>query len=194
MSDISGKEALARLLEGNRRFAAGEMINPNRSPERRSEIACSQNPFSTVVTCSDSRIDPVVIFDQGLGDIFVIRVAGNIVDRADAGSIEYSTEHLSVRLVLILGHSNCGAVGAAVECVEVKGDVGYVVDTIKPAVDRARGCEGDLCDAAARENVEMIVERLKTAHPVFSRLVEREGLIIAGGFYDLETGLVDIFC
>lgn len=194
MGGVSGKAALDKLLEGNRRFAAGEMINPNRSPQRREEITCGQDPFGIVVTCSDSRVVPELIFDQGLGDIFVTRVAGNIVDRADAGSIEYAAEHLGVKLVLILGHSNCGAVGAAVECIEMGGDIGYVLDAIKPAVDNVRGCEENLCDAAARENVAMTVERLKTKHPVFRRLVEHEGLLIAGGFYDLETGLIDVFC
>lgn len=194
MSDVSGNEALEKLLEGNRRFAADEMINPNRSPKRREEIRCGQDPFSIVVTCSDSRIAPVVIFDQGLGDIFVVRVAGNIVDKADAGSIEYAAKHLNVKLVLILGHSNCGAVGAAADCVEVEGDIGYVVDAIKPAVDRVKGCKENMGDAAARENVAMTVERLRSRHPVFSRLVEHEGLVIAGGFYDLETGLVKVIC
>ena len=158
MGDVSGKAALEKLLEGNRRFAAGEMINPNRSLQRREEITCGQDPFGIVATCSDSRVAPELIFDQGLGDIFVVRIAGNIVDRADSGSIEYAAKHLGVKLVLILGHSNCGAVGAAVECVEVEGDVGYVVDAIKPAVDRVKGCKENMCDAAARENVARIDE------------------------------------
>lgn len=202
------QEALQRLLDGNQRFVANRLLEPNHSPERRAEIAQSQQPFATIFGCVDSRVPPEIIFDQGLGDLFVIRTAGQVIDEAVLGSIEFGSFELRIPLILVLGHERCGAVKASIEALEhggghgkgkgkskphaEPGDIGYLIKSLKPAIDKAHAWGmGDLAENAMRANVSLTVARLKKS-PVLSAAVESGRLKIIGGRYDLDSGLVEV--
>ena len=165
--------------------------------ERRVEIARGQTPFAVLVGCSDSRVSPELLFGRGLGELFIYRVAGNTVDRAALGSIEYAVAELGVPLVLVLGHERCGAVAAAVSVVEKNtifpGAIGEMVEPIVPAVLRARSQPGDLLDNAVRENVRGIVGRLRHEGPILANAIGAGKLRIVGARYDLDDGAVDFF-
>ncbi len=193
---VSPDEALARLMAGNGRYAAQRARRPNQTGRRRVEVAAGQHPFAIVLGCADSRVPPEIVFDQGLGDLFVVRVAGNIADDAAVGSLEYGVDHLGAPLILVLGHEGCGAVTAAIEAVEKGGDLpghlGAVVGPIRAAVERARGRGGDLLDNAVRANVESVVDRLKASEPVLAAAAKAGRLKIVGGRYALRSGRVDL--
>jgi carbonic anhydrase len=190
MNRMTAARALETLREGNKRFVSGSLENPRRDPARRADIAGGQHPFAAIVACSDSRVSPEIIFDQGLGDLFVVRAAGNLLDAVGLASIEYAVEHLRVPIVLVMGHSCCGAAGAAVEHDMTEGRPSRIVSALAPAVERARGLEGNLADNVSRENVRVIIARLKSAEPVLKNLVESGRLTIDGAFHDLESGVV----
>jgi carbonic anhydrase len=198
-SEITAEQALQKLMDGNARFVSGNVEHPNQSAERRAEVVSGQHPFAIIVGCSDSRVPPEIIFDQGIGDIFVIRTAGQVIDNAALASIEYGAEHLGVPLVVVLGHDSCGAVKAAVEGGEAPGHIGYLVEAISPAVDEAakqdanEASEEEVLDAAIDINVENIVDQLKTSKPVLSELVKEGRLTIVGARYHLDSGEVEIF-
>src|SRR3954447_12835695 len=139
----SASQALTRLMEGNDRYARHKEKHPNETLARRKELESGQHPFAVVLSCSDSRVAPELIFDQGLGDLFVIRVAGNIVDDDILGSIEYSIEHLDAKLILVLGHEKCGAASAAVEGAEASGHLKHLLSAIQPSVEETRKAGGD---------------------------------------------------
>ncbi|MCX5803998.1 MAG: carbonic anhydrase [Proteobacteria bacterium] len=185
-------EALQKLIEGNRRFAASESLYPNQTAERRTEVSKGQKPFAVIVGCSDSRVPPEIIFDQGLGDLFIIRVAGNIVDEVALGSIEYAVDHLGTELVLVLGHGNCGAITASVKGGKVRGHVGSIVRAITPAVKKAKKQPGDLIDNSIKTNVKLIVNQIRSSKPILSKLVKEDKLKIVGAYYNIENGVVDI--
>ena len=193
---MAADEALKRLVEGNKRFVGGKPRHPNQGARRRGEVARGQHPFAVVLGCADSRVPPEVVFDQGLGDLFVVRVAGNIADDAVVGSLEYAVEHLGARLIMVLGHAKCGAVAAAVEAAgkpgALPGHVGSLVNPILPAVQEARGQPGDLLDNAVRANVERVVRRLQSSEPVLAEMVKGGKGKIVGARYDLGTGEVQI--
>lgn len=193
-SGITGEQALKSLMDGNLRFADGNSSHPNASLERRAELVAGQHPFAVVVGCSDSRIPPELIFDQGLGDIFVIRTAGEVLDNVSIASIEYAVEHLGVPLVVVLGHDNCGAVTAAVNGGEVEGHLGCLMDFIEPTVNEARetGDQSDLLNSTIDSNVINIVDDLKTSEPVLSEKVETGELMIVGARYHLDSGEVEL--
>src|SRR5579862_1732711 len=172
VTNITADEAMARLKAGNERFVAGKVEHPNAGAERRAEVAKGQKPFVIIVGCSDSRVGPEVVFDQGLGDLFVIRTAGNVVDDVALGSIEYAADHFGVPVILVLGHTRCGAVIAAVGGGEAPGHIGSIVEKIKPAVQETKGKEGDAVDNAIRANVRNVVHRLRNATPILSGLVK----------------------
>jgi len=192
---ISADEALNRLLEGNRRFAANKAINPHRSEARRQEIVTGQHPFAIILGCVDSRVPPELIFDQGLGDLFVIRSAGQVIDDAVLGSIEFGVAELGIPLIMVLGHSSCGAVTATVETLEenlpTEGSIGKLVENIEPAVHQAARHGQELIDAAARINVALEINKLNRS-PLLSAAMKEAKLKIVGAFYDLSTGLVEI--
>ena len=144
------------------------------------------------MSCSDSRVPPEIIFDQGLGDLFVIRLAGNILDDAALGSLEYAVEHLGVKYIMVLGHERCGAVDAAVKGGEIPGHIGSLVKAIQPAVEKVKNLPGDLLDNAVRANVTMVVQQLKSSGPILEELVKKGDLAIAGARYDLDDGEVKI--
>jgi carbonic anhydrase len=184
-------QALKLLLEGNQRFIAGKMEHPNQSPARRDEVAKGQHPFASVLACADSRTAPEIVFDRGLGDLFTVRVAGNVADKVVIESLDYSVKHLGVRLVMVLGHTRCGAVIAAVDGHDAPGDVGPMLSELRPAVAASKGMPGDPVLNAVRENVILIVEKLSTSAEL-SAMVKSGELKIVGGVYDLSTGTIDM--
>lgn len=190
---------LTRLLEGNGRFARGELAHPGRRPADFTPLAEGQAPLAAVVGCADSRVPPEVIFDQGVGDLFVVRVAGNVISGAGAsvkGSIEYAVAELGVRLVLVLGHSQCGAVKAALKHIAARdaipGAIGDLVDTIRPAAAEAKDKPGDPLDNSIRANVVRGVERLKTLEPILAGPVKAGAVKVIGAVYDLRNGKVTV--
>ena len=191
---ITPELALQQLMEGNLRYAQGNASHPHQSLEQRAELVSGQHPFAVILGCSDSRIPPELIFDQGLGDVFVIRTAGEVVDNASLASIEYAVDHLGVPLVMVLGHDSCGAVTAAVQGGEAEGHLGSLMDFIRPAVEQAReaGEGSDLLNGSINNNVFNIVEALKSSQPVLSEKVEAGELMILGARYRLDSGLVEI--
>jgi carbonic anhydrase len=192
-------QALAALKEGNRKHLRGEAIHHHMTgPERRAALAQEQRPFGVLVGCSDSRVPPEVLFGCGLGDLFIVRNAGNVVDLAAMGSIEYGVVVLGAPLVVVLGHERCGAVQAAVNVVEndatYPGSIGQMIEPIIPAVLRARReGEADLLDRSVKQNVLRIVERLRNTEQLLFA-PQREGrLKIVGARYDLDDGNVDFY-
>lgn len=187
--EVAFKE-LARLKVGNRRHADMHPYRPHQTDAWRAEISQAQHPFACVLACADSRVPPEMVFDTGLGDLFVVRVAGNIVDDAVLGSLEYAVEHLGVHLVVVLGHTNCGAVKAALAGKPPADHTGVLVRSIAPAVQRARARKGDLMENAVRENMRQSLQQLRTSEPVLHRLDARHELRLAGGIYQLDSGKV----
>lgn len=191
---------LAQLIEGNKRFVKGELAHPRRKPEDFVPLAEGQAPLTAIVSCADSRVAPELIFDQGVGDLFVVRVAGNVITGAGAsvkGSIEYAVAELGVRLILVLGHSQCGAVKAAIKHIDDKdalpGSIGDLVDLIRPAVAMVKDKQGNMLDNAIKTNVEQGVERLKRLEPILAGSVKKGTLKVVGAVYDLQSGKVTVF-
>jgi carbonic anhydrase len=185
------EQALRLLKEGNQRYRESRLAHPHQSAERRLEVSTAQHPFAQILACSDSRVSPEIIFDEGLGDLFVVRVAGNIVDDAVIGSLEYGAEHLHAPLIVVLGHKSCGAVTAAVQAPEVHDHVLTLIDAILPAVLSAKNQPGDAIQNAVRANVELTVERLRRSWPTLRRLDGSGAIRILGAIYDLESGEVE---
>jgi carbonic anhydrase len=199
----SAREALARLREGNRRFASDARSHETSSHARRAELAKEQQPFAIILGCSDSRVPAEIVFDQGLGDLFVIRVAGNIVAPSQVGSVEFAATRFGVRLVVVLGHSRCGAILATLDelqrpPVRQSRNLRSIVDRIRPSVEGllktelARDVDA-LVRAAVRANVSVSVDHLRHGSEVLEQLVQDAGLRVVGAEYSLETGLVDFF-
>ncbi len=188
-------QALQRLLEGNRRYVAYKSVDLNETETRRLEVAKGQSPFATIFGCVDSRVPPELIFDRGLGDLFVIRTAGQVIDKAVLGSLEFGVEELDIPLLLVLGHERCGAVKATVEALEqgtaVPAEIRFLVEGIKPAVERVKDQSGDLLDNAVRANVELVVGQLKKSS-ILADAMTQGRLKIVGARYDLDTGVVDV--
>jgi carbonic anhydrase len=201
---IEGLEALRRLVEGNRRFASGQgSVDGLSSRARRAELVAGQQPFAIVLGCSDSRVPAEIVFDQGLGSLFVIRVAGHVVAPSQIGSVEFAAERYGTRLVVVMGHSQCGAVLATLEELR-RPDEGKsrhlrsIVDRIRPAVEELvanhRGHDLDaLVAEAVRANVRVSASQLRHGSAVLERLIDHEGLLVVGAEYSLESGLVRVF-
>ncbi|PZV12192.1 MAG: carbonic anhydrase [Leptolyngbya sp.] len=183
--------ALQKLLAGNRRFTRHQPQYPNQSQARMQELAQTQHPFATVLTCADSRVPVEILFDQGIGDIFDIRIAGNIATPETIGSIEYAVVLLGTPVVLVLGHERCGAVTAAVKNELLPGEMSSFVEAILPAVEQVKGLSGDAVDNAVIANVRYQIGRLKRS-PVLADRLRSGDLKIVGGRYDLDTGTVKI--
>jgi carbonic anhydrase len=184
--------ALKRLRDGNQRFVQHQPLYPDQSLTRLQEIAHAQHPFATILSCADSRVPAEIIFDQGLGDLFDVRIAGNVVTPEALGSIEYAVVLLGTPLLVVLGHERCGAVTAAVQDEPLPGEIGTFVKHIKPAVDRIKGQAGDRVENAVVANVQYQIERLQQTSDLLARRVEAGVLRIVGGRYDLDTGTVTI--
>ena len=215
---ISPTEAISRLKEGNARFTAGNGQHPHESNEerayiaknsyenpgiislgmtseqaakRRAELAKSQHPFAIILSCSDSRVPPEIVFDEGLGDLFIVRVAGNVLNDEGLGSIEYAVDILGARLILVLGHQSCGAVDAAMKTVAAKGKApGHIqslVTAIKPVVDSTP--KADL-DTMIKANVKHVVDALRSSRPILKAKVDSGDVQVIGGYYTLDSGAV----
>lgn len=189
---VGADEALARLVEGNKRFVEMKLTHPEQDAESRTALSKGQQPFAVILGCSDSRVPPEVIFDQGLGDLFVVRVAGNVADDIGVASMEYAVEHLGSRLIMVLGHERCGAVTAAVAGGELPGHLPALMTALKPAVDKGKGHGEDPVDAAMLANVELTAEHLRESKPILAELVEKGEVKIVGARYDLDTGAVEL--
>jgi carbonic anhydrase len=191
----TGDEALQKIMDGNKRFVSGKLMKKDLGDTKRKELLKGQKPFATIITCSDSRVPPELLFDQGLGDIFIIRVAGNVVDPIALGSIEYGVEHLHTPLLLILGHEKCGAVTATVEAEGApEGNIGAIVKKIKPAADTAKkkgGGKEKVLETAISENVKNVYKDVMKSS-IVSHLVQENKLKIVGGEYMLSTGKVEM--
>ncbi len=193
---VTPEEALQRLIAGNARFVDGKAVHPRQDSARRTEVTPVQHPFATILGCSDSRVPPELIFDQGLGDLFIIRVAGNVVDADVAGSVEYSVAHRQSPLILVLGHTNCGAVGAALlppdERAKETPDIQTILKQIDPAlsgIDPHASAEKQLA-AAIEANVRQSVKMLE-ALPALSSEVAAKHLRIVSGIYEFASGKVN---
>jgi len=190
--------ALAELRAGNQRFVEGTTIHPDDSPEARKAVSTGQKPFAVVLGCSDSRVSPEVIFDQGLGDLFDVRVAGNVVDTVGLGSIEYAIDDLATPLIVVLGHQNCGAVTAAVKSLDTHtdptGDIGSIITAITPAVAVAvaRQRPGDLLTNAVRANAERSRDQIMAA-PTLKEALDSGAVKVVTAYYSLDEGTVEFW-
>ncbi len=197
---ITAREALERLRQGNRRFAANR---GGASATRPIEVAAGQEPFAIILGCSDSRVPAEIVFDQGLGDLFVIRVAGNIVAPSLVGSVEFAAERFGTRLVVVLGHSNCGAILATIEELFRPGashshNLRSIVDRVRPSVETLLATElrhdhDALVREAVRANIRASASHLRHGSSLLEQLIQADGLLVVGAEYSLETGVVDFF-
>ena len=187
-ASVSADAALAKLKEGNLRFATSEVSQSKPTAARRAETAQEQHPFAIILGCADSRTAPELIFDQNLGDLFVIRTAGNLVDDHALGSIEYAVAHLGARLVVVLGHQRCGAVKAALESDHAPGHIESLVRDIQPAVKAVKGKPGDPLSATVAENARQVAAQIK-AKAALGDLAKEVRIVSA--VYDLDTGKID---
>jgi carbonic anhydrase len=185
---VSSDAALARLKAGNHRFVASSVSSGKPTAARRAETANGQHPFAIIVGCADSRTSPEILFDQNIGDIFVIRTAGNLVDNYALGSIEYAVEHLGVRLVVVLGHEKCGAVQAAVDGGKVPGHVRALVSAIEPAVRASKGRPGDPLVNAIHENDAQVAAKIRNKVQLGDLASQ---VRVVEGYYNLHTGKVE---
>ena len=211
---INSYDALQRLVIGNQQFSSGYLKHPRQTAQARMEVASGQRPFAAILGCSDARIPPEIIFDQGLGDLYVIRVAGNVVDDLVLGGLEYAVEDLGVPLIVVLGHDQCGAVATTVQMMGFGakvstpgawtwqhgwqpvrtlpvGHLSSLAVSIKPAVDRVYQMEGNLVDNAINANISYVVEQLKSSQPILARHVKEGGLRTVGARYNLTSGVVN---
>lgn len=188
----TAEKALEQLLDGNQRFVANAVKRPHQNLERRKELTKGQAPFAIILTCSDSRVSPEVIFDQGLGDLFVIRNAGNLVDDHTLGSLEYAVEHLHASLVVVMGHGKCGAVSAAVGGGHAPGHIHSVVESIEPAVEQSKDQPGDKIDNAIRANAKRMADIINRVEPILNEAVKAGKLKVVAACYDLDSGEVKI--
>ena len=190
---IAPEKALQMLQHGNNRFATGKPKHPNQSVARRQETAKGQHPFAVVLTCSDSRLSPELLFDQGVGDLFVLRVAGNTADPAMIGSVEYGVEHLGATVVVVLGHSKCGAVDAAIKGGDMPGSLPEVVAPILPAVEETFDKPGDRMVNTIKQNVRNTVRHIRKSSSALEELESQKKIRLVGGYYDLSTGKANFF-
>ena len=201
---ITARDALQRLRDGNRRFVAGTLTHDVQAGRiRRQAVAAAQEPCAIVLGCSDSRVPAELVFDQGLGDLFVIRVAGNIVAPSQVGSVEFAAERYHVRLVVVLGHSSCGAILATIEELRRRSEdrsrnLGSIVDRIRPSVAGLLGTElardeTALVRAAVRANIRFSADHLRHGSTLLEQLIQTSGLAVVGAEYCLESGVVEFF-
>ncbi|WP_076791454.1 carbonic anhydrase [Chlorobium sp. KB01] len=201
---IAPQKALTLLLDGNRQFArkgAVSNLNHHASVSYRKSLATAQHPFAVIIACSDSRLSPEILFDKGLGELFVVRVAGNIVGAHELGSVEYAVEHLGAKLVMVLGHERCGAVTATYEArfsgSKVEGNIGSLVASIDPAVtavmaEGAKATKAELVDRCIHKNVEIVAGQLSTKSPIIAEALQKGEIRVVKAYYDLDDGTVSV--
>jgi carbonic anhydrase len=183
--------ALQMLIAGNLRFVSRLRQDPNQDLARVTEVAQTQRPFAAILGCADSRFPAEIIFDRGIGDLFVCRVAGNVATPEEKGSLEFGTLVLGAKVLMVVGHENCGAVKAAIAGLPVPGQIGSLIDSIRPAVESSRNLPGDRVANAVRANIRLQAQRVKQS-PVISQLILQGRLLVVGGYYDLDTGAITI--
>lgn len=188
---MTAEEALKLLKDGNKRYVKGDLRHPHTDPDRRHELTAAQHPFAVILSCADSRVVPELLFDQGLGDLFVIRVAGNVAKDKVFGSIEYAVKFLNSKLIVVLGHESCGAVNASLGNADPGGHIGSIIEKIKPAVYMARRMKGDLLTNAVKVNAEIVAEEIKETKPIISDAVEAAGVKVVSAYYKLDSGEVE---
>lgn len=190
-AEITPDLALKSLIDGNQRFVAGKASSPNRTFTRLTEVAKGQKPFASILGCADSRVPSEIVFDQGFGDLFVCRVAGNVATSEEIGSLEFGSLVLGSKVIMVLGHERCGAVAATIKGAQVPGQIASLIEAIKPAVDKAKGQNGDQLENTCKANIVLQAEKLKSS-PVLSQLIQEGKLTVVGGYYDLDTGAVTL--
>lgn len=193
MPSLTPDQALRELVTGNQRYFVARAAHPHQALERRRELAAGQHPFAAILGCADSRVPPELVFDQGLGDLFVVRVAGNVVDDVVMGSLEYAVDHLGVPLVVVLGHSKCGAVTSAVKGGAAHGHVAALLAALQPAVERTAGRSGEPVHNAVRANVDLGLERLRAGSALLAGRLQTGALKVAGALYEVDSGAVTFF-
>jgi len=186
----SAAAVLRELKAGNDHHTAKRYQHPHQTAARQRELTATQHPHAIVLSCADSRVAPEIILDQGLGDLFDVRVAGNVASDIELASIEYAASHLHTPLLIVMGHQRCGAVTAAAESGEAEGHLPSLLALIRPAVERAKAQPGDLIDNAVRLNVENVVRQVRGSTPVLAALVDGGALTVVGAVYSLDTGKV----
>lgn len=187
---VPADQALVKLRQGNQRYAGNKEEHPDETLGRRRELQAGQHPFAVILGCADSRVPPELIFDQGLGDLFVIRVAGNIAADDDLGSIQYAVEHLHTKLIVVLGHEKCGAVTAAVEGANEPGPLKTVISAIEPSVQEAKNLRGDKIHNCVLANARRIARRIRESEPALKELIQKEGVKVVAADYALDSGVV----
>lgn len=190
----AAEEPLARLMAGNKRYVSGKLVHPNQGAKRRAALTNSQQPFAAILSCADSRVPPEVVFDQGLGDLFVVRAAGNVADNVGIGSLEYAAAVLEVPVIMVLGHSRCGAVDAAIKTApgtQLSAGLASLVEAIRPAVLQVKDKPGDMLANAVRANIVHVVGQLKATKPL-DALASQGKVKIVGAHYDLATGVIEV--
>jgi carbonic anhydrase len=187
--EMTPKKALEQLIEGNNRYKAEKLLHPNQSKESRICKAKGQNPFAIILGCSDSRVAPELIFDQGIGDLFVVRVAGNVVGSVELDSIDYSALYLKSSIILVLGHQSCGAIQAVID--GKTQDIQSVAALIEPSLQLAKSQKGSLIENTVKDNVLYVVDSLKKT-PIIATLMKKKKIDVVGGYYDFQTGGVEI--
>ncbi len=190
-AQVSADSATTKLKEGNERFIKGKTLHPNQDFKRIKEVASAQKPFAIIVGCSDSRVPSEIIFDQGIGDLFIVRTAGQVSSYASWGSIEFGNAVLGAKLIVVLGHTSCGAVSAACKIPDVPGHIVTLINAIKPAAELAKKIAGDVVENAVKINVAMEVKQLRSLEPVLTKAIKNGSLKIVGAVYNLSTGQVD---
>jgi len=189
---LAADEALAKLMAGNRRYARHQQQHPDQSLARRKELEKGQHPFAVILGCADSRVAPELLFDQGLGDLFVIRVAGNIVDDAVLGSIEYAVEHLGTKLIMVLGHEKCGAISAAIDGGVAPGHIQGLVAAIEPSVKASGKEPGDRVHNCVIANARRVARQIRESEPVLKEFAEHHGVEVVAADYALDSGKVNL--
>ncbi|MEH2439660.1 carbonic anhydrase [Nostoc sp.] len=189
--DITPDKALQELLDGNERFVKAKRKNPHQNHSRLVEVAKGQKPFASILGCADSRVPSEIVFDQGLGDLFVCRIAGNIATTQQIGSLEFGSLVLGTKIIMVMGHERCGAVDATIKGAQVPGQIGSLLAAIQPSVESSKGKSGDKLENACKANVLAQVEKLKSSS-VLSELIKAEKLKIVGSYYDLDTGRISL--
>ncbi|WP_353930042.1 carbonic anhydrase [Okeanomitos corallinicola TIOX110] len=184
-------EALQALLDGNKRFVDKKRRSRNEIYSRLQEVAKGQEPFASILGCADSRVPAEIVFDQGLGDLFVCRVAGNVATPEEIGSLEYGSLVLGAKVIMVLGHERCGAVTATLKGDPVPGQIGSLLEAIQPGLEKSQGQPGDKLENACKSNILVQIDNLKSS-PVLSELIKANKLRIVGGYYDLDTGKVSL--
>lgn len=189
--NLSPDAALSLLLDGNKRFVEQKYVNPNQDVPRIVEVSKNQSPFACVLSCSDSRVSPEIVFDRGLGDLFVVRDAGNVATPGEIGSLEYGTLVLGAKIILVLGHENCTAIQTALRGVSLPGSFGNIVEAVLPAVKSVEKERGNAIENAVKANIFLQKERVKNS-PIIARLIREQKLKVVGAYYDLNTGRVSL--